>query len=70
MEDREKMQKRLQELETLRYLKKHDVVINKVYSDINCDFLINECYYMLACLDPTFHRLTDSQYAVVQNMFS
>lgn len=70
MEDREKIQKRLQELETLRYLKKHDVVINKVYSDINCDFLINECYHMSACQDTTFQRLTDSQYAVVQNMFT
>lgn len=70
MEEREIIEKRLQELKTLRFLKKHDVNIQKVYSDINCDMLIAECYYRLDCYDTTFQRLTDSQYAVVQNMFS
>ena len=70
MEEREIIEKRLQELKTLRFLKKHDVNIQKVYSDINCDMLIAECYYRLDCHNTTFQHLTDSQYAVVQNMFA
>lgn len=54
MEEREIIEKRLQELKTLRFLKKHDVNIQKVYSDINCDMLIAECYYRLDCYDSTF----------------
>ena len=70
MGEREKIEKRLQELKTLRYLKRHNADIKKIYSDVNCDMLIRECYYQLECQDTTFQHLTDSEYTMVQNMFA
>lgn len=68
--EKEKIEKRLQELKTLRYLKKHDVNIRKTYSDVNTDLLIHECYHLLDCQGSTFQRLTDTEYKIAQSLFS
>ena len=71
MTEKETLEKRLSDLRTLKYLKRHDVNIRKVYSDINCDKLINDVYHRMDELEQQpFRRMTDEEYLLARKVFA
>ena len=65
-----KLQRLKSEVETLAYLKKHDVNIAKVYGDVNCTRILQDINLRLYNDKQSFRRLTDEEYLMVTNVFS
>lgn len=65
-----KLQRLKCEVETLVYLKKHDVNIAKVYSDVNCTRILQDINLRLDNNKQPFRHLTDEEYLIVTNVFS
>lgn len=66
----EKLERLKSEVETLAYLKKHDVNIAKVYGDVNCARILQDINLRLDTQEQPFKRLTDEEYLLVTNVFS
>lgn len=58
------------EVETLAFLKKHDVNIAKVYGDVNCTRILQEINLRIDTENQGFRRLTDEEYLLATNVFS
>ena len=65
-----KLQRLKNEVETLAYLKKHDVNIAKVYGDVNCTRILQDINLRLDNDKQSFRHLTDKEYLMVTNVFS
>lgn len=65
-----KLQRLKSEVETLVYLKKHDVNIAKVYSDVNCTRILQDINLRLYVDVQPFRHLTDEEYLIATNVFS
>ena len=65
-----KLQRLKCEVETLAYLKKHDVNIAKVYGDVNCTRILQDINLRLDNDKQSFRHLTDKEYLMVTNVFS
>lgn len=65
-----KLQRLKSEVETLAYLKKHDVNIAKVYGDVNCTRILQDINLRLYNDKQSFRHLTDEEYLMVTNVFS
>ena len=65
-----KLQRLKNEVETLAYLKKHDVNIAKVYGDVNCTRIIQDINLRLNNNKQSFRHLTDEEYLIATNVFS
>lgn len=65
-----KLQRLKSEVETLAYLKKHDVNIAKVYGDVNCTRILQDINLRLYGDVQPFRHLTDEEYLIVANVFS
>ena len=57
-----KLERLKSEVETLAYLKKHDVNIAKVYGDVNCTRILQDINLRLNSEEQPFRRLTDEEY--------
>lgn len=66
----EKLERLKSEVETLAYLKKHDVNIAKVYGDVNCTRILQDINLRLESENQPFRRLTDEEYLIATNVFS
>lgn len=66
----EKLERLKSEVETLAYLKKHDVNIAKVYGDVNCARILQDINLRLDTQNQPFKCLTDEEYLLVTNVFS
>lgn len=65
-----KLQRLKSEVETLAYLKKHDVNIAKVYGDVNCIRILQDINLQLYGDVQPFRHLTDEEYLIATNVFS
>lgn len=65
-----KLERLKSEVETLAYLKKHDVNIAKVYGDVNCTRILQDINLRLNSEEQPFRRLTDEEYLIATNVFS
>lgn len=65
-----KLQRLKSEVETLVYLKKHDVNIAKVYGDVNCTRILQDIDLRLYGDVQPFRHLTDEEYLIATNVFS
>ena len=65
-----KLEQLKSEVETLAYLKKHDVNIAKVYGDVNCTRILQDINLRLNSEAQPFRRLTDEEYLIATNVFS
>lgn len=65
-----KLQRLKSEVETLAYLKKHDVNIVKVYGDVNCTRILQDINLRLYGDVQPFRHLTDEEYLIATNVFS
>lgn len=65
-----KLQRLKSEVETLAYLKKHDVNIAKVYGDVNCTRILQDINLRLYNNEQPFRHLTDEEYLIATNLFS
>lgn len=66
----ENLERLKSEVETLAFLKKHDVNIAKVYSDVNCTKLLQDISLRIDTENQGFRRLTDEEYLLATNVFS
>ena len=66
----EKLERLKSEVQTLAYLKKHNVNIAKVYSDVNCTRILQDINLRLDLEKQAFHKLTDEEYLLATNLFS
>lgn len=65
-----KLQRLKCEVETLAYLKSHDVNIAKVYGDVNCTRILQDINLRLNSNNQPFRHLTDEEYLIAANVFS
>lgn len=66
----EKLERLKSEVQTLAYLKKHNVNIAKVYSDVNCTRILQDINLRLDSEKQAFYKLTDKEYLLATNLFS
>lgn len=66
----QKLERLKNEVQTLAYLKQHNVNIAKVYSDVNCTRILQDINLRLDTEKSAFRKLTDEEYLIASNLFS
>ena len=66
----ERLLKLKQEAETMAYLKKHNADIQKVYSDVHFNQIVEDINLQLSAYQMPFTKMTNEEYMIASKLFS